>query len=893
MTDKWMPEIRVDPQFRCAVLNFYGDRLALLPFKQEGGLVNTDVDETTSKYPFLPSYVISVSSIDPKIRNVVDIAFLYDYFEPTLAILYETTQTWTGRLAARRDTKSLIVVSLDITQKNYPVLFQVDHLPYNCSKIVPVPSPVGGLLVFSPNAVIYVDQTSVPGLACAVNQYYGMEEHFPAPPTLESAGQTATVANPLYSRARVSDFKSMGLALEGCVSYFLNPDTLMLVLNTGEMVLLELVGDQDVGTGWKRRKSGVRRFGVMRLGLGAVKPTCGTRLGGIGEDNGKMARILGGLGGVGGVLEGQSGLVHYGYLFVGSRVTDSMLIQFSESENVWTVQTGDDKSQTAEKPVESAQISSLDDDMDDDIYGDTYDVNASPTVTTQESTTTSNKPATSSRYRFRVCDALLCTGPIRDAKVGAPTTYSTFQFQPPATRLDLEIVTCSGEGVHGALGILQRNVRPQIISSFEMQGVNEMWTVRCSSLAEKRRKSLSVAHALNDVNWDEGENGDVAADGAKAADQAFDKFLIMSKENGTMILETGEELQEVEETEFYREAPTVAVGTVLNETAIVQVHPNGILLLDNNGIKMQELPIGEQDRWVVSCNVLDPYVLLLMNIGEVMLFVVEEETRTLKMCQELKDLAISACCLYCDDRTGALFPTVEEATETLLSMESKSKSSSLLLSRLNPSKPFVAQLPKSRRKTTRKRKRSISDLDTDLYGTADDGLDGDIYASARVEEEEEEVEEEEDGVEVVEGGSVAMEDVRQDGEDVNGTKANGRDVADDANSAPMDVTEETVSHIGADGKRVIPEKRFWCLVYREDGALEAGVGMILVKCHPFDRRMSSRKDQHPSAFINHRFSEYRRLNKSTISRILTFSRAWFTITIHTRKAAPHPRKRPP
>lgn len=49
-----------------------------------------------SKYPFHPSFVIPFSSIDAKVRNVVDMVFLYGYFEPTLAILYEPVQTWTG-----------------------------------------------------------------------------------------------------------------------------------------------------------------------------------------------------------------------------------------------------------------------------------------------------------------------------------------------------------------------------------------------------------------------------------------------------------------------------------------------------------------------------------------------------------------------------------------------------------------------------------------------------------------------------------------------------------------------------------------------------------------------------------------------------------------------------
>ncbi|RKO91040.1 hypothetical protein BDK51DRAFT_51243 [Blyttiomyces helicus] len=506
LTDKWIPEIRVDPQNRCAVLNFYNDRLAILPFKQDGGVV--DVDEATrfvaakmtasrlrtfppSKYPFSPSFVIPVSSIDPKIRNVVDMTFLYDYFEPTLAILFETVQTWTGRLVARKDTKSLIVVSLNISQKSYPVLFQVDGLAYNCHKLVPVPSPVGGILIFSPNAIIHMDQTSVPGVVCAVNAYYGIESSIPSSaPESSSSAPPSSSLNPLYNRAIISDFTLCGLSLEGCVAYFINPDTVMLVLRSGELIVVQLEGQDAGGSGWKRRKSGVRKFSLRRLGLRAVLPSCGVRIEGLG-----IGRASRGLGGIGGLADAAERTTHYGYAFVASRVADSLLIQFTESGDfavgggvaaVDPLMEGSVASAASTPGPSSSAALELDDDMDEDIYGaSTFEtpaqaqpsgINGTTLAPAQIATVsaTSEPP-----LRFRVTDSLICTGPIRDAAVGEPTTYSTSPFTPPSHRLDLEVVTCVGEGVHGALGILHRSVRPQIVSSFELPDVSDMWTVRC------------------------------------------------------------------------------------------------------------------------------------------------------------------------------------------------------------------------------------------------------------------------------------------------------------------------------------------------------------------------------------------------------------------------------
>lgn len=48
------------------------------------------------RWPYAPSFVLDVSEIDSRIRNVIDMVFLHDYYEPTLAILYQAHPTWTG-----------------------------------------------------------------------------------------------------------------------------------------------------------------------------------------------------------------------------------------------------------------------------------------------------------------------------------------------------------------------------------------------------------------------------------------------------------------------------------------------------------------------------------------------------------------------------------------------------------------------------------------------------------------------------------------------------------------------------------------------------------------------------------------------------------------------------
>ena len=102
-------------------------------------------------------------NIDERIKNIKDFTFLHGYYEPTMAILFEKDRTWAGRLQDKKDTMCLIIVSLDLSQRIYPVIHSVDGLPYDSFAVCPVPKPVGGVMVLSVNGVMHFDQ----GTRCA------------------------------------------------------------------------------------------------------------------------------------------------------------------------------------------------------------------------------------------------------------------------------------------------------------------------------------------------------------------------------------------------------------------------------------------------------------------------------------------------------------------------------------------------------------------------------------------------------------------------------------------------------------------------------------------------------------------------------------------------------
>ena len=51
---------------------------------------------------------------------------------------------------------------------------------------------------------------------------------------------------------------------------------------------------------------------------------------------------------------------------------------------------------------------------------------------------------------------------------------------------DIEMVMTSGYGKNGALSVLQRSIRPQVVTTFESPGRLDMWTVKSIGPGEKK-----------------------------------------------------------------------------------------------------------------------------------------------------------------------------------------------------------------------------------------------------------------------------------------------------------------------------------------------------------------------------------------------------------------------
>lgn len=99
-----LPMVRVDPEGRCAAMLAYGRKLVVLPFRRETKSDDADIglldphsaNVSTTKAPVMASYTVTLRDIDEKLENVIDMQFLYGYYEPTLLILYEPIKTFPG-----------------------------------------------------------------------------------------------------------------------------------------------------------------------------------------------------------------------------------------------------------------------------------------------------------------------------------------------------------------------------------------------------------------------------------------------------------------------------------------------------------------------------------------------------------------------------------------------------------------------------------------------------------------------------------------------------------------------------------------------------------------------------------------------------------------------------
>ncbi|KAH9477356.1 Protein CFT1 [Psilocybe cubensis] len=227
-------ELQVDPLSRCAALSLPKHALAILPFYQtqaELEVMDQDQpqqDQTQFKdVPYSPSFILDLpGQVEPNLRNIIDFVFLPGFHNPTLAVLFQTQQTWTGRLKEFKDTVKLTIFTLDTSSQKYSLITSVEGLPHDCLYLMPCSETLGGVVVVSSNAVIYVDQSSR-RVALPVN------------------GWTSRISDIQLLPVPTSD-QSRHLILEGSRTLFVDDKTFFVFLKDGTVYPIEIEAEGKI-----------------------------------------------------------------------------------------------------------------------------------------------------------------------------------------------------------------------------------------------------------------------------------------------------------------------------------------------------------------------------------------------------------------------------------------------------------------------------------------------------------------------------------------------------------------------------------------------------------------------------------------------------------------------
>lgn len=315
------------------------------------------------------------------------------------------------------------------------------------------------------------------------------------------------------------------------------------------------------------------------------------------------------------------------FFFLGSRLGDSLLVQFNcgagsplgLKEEVGDIE-GDLPSTKRLRRSSSDALQDMANDEELSLYGS--DLN--------------NGQSSQKTFSFTVRDSLINVGPLKDFSYGL-----RMNADPNATGVakqsNYELVCCSGHGKNGALCVLQRSIRPEIITQEAIPGCKGLWTVYHKNSRNPAEHSKKAAE-----------------------DDEHHAYLIISLESRTMVLQTVSNLEEVtEHVDYFVQGRTIYAGNLFGRRRVIQVYSHGARILDG-AFMTQDLNFratnSEAAMTVSSVSIADPYVLLMMTDGSIQLLVGDPSTCTMSInaltaFQTSKNSVITACTLYHDRGT--------------------------------------------------------------------------------------------------------------------------------------------------------------------------------------------------------------------------------------------------
>ncbi|KAJ9585289.1 hypothetical protein L9F63_002919 [Diploptera punctata] len=518
-----IPMVRVDPEGRCAVMLVYGRKLVVLPFRRETGLDEPELIDVkpcnSANNPKAP-VLASYMIILKELDEKMDNVIDVQFLHG----YYEPTL-----LILYEPVKTFpgrIAVRQD-TCAMVAISLNIQQ------KVHPIIWSVSNL-PFDCSQAIPVRKPLGGTLIMAINALIYLNQSVPP------FGVSLNSINDVSTNFPLKVQEGVKLSLEGAQASFISYDRLVISLKGGELYVLTLYADS---------MRSVRSFHFEKAAA-SVLTTC-------------------------------TCLCEENYLFLGSRLGNSLLLRFTEKEQS-TVFNLEEKSsvpklQEPQPPAKKKRLDTLGDWMASDV-ADIRDLDELEVYGSEAQTSVQI-----ASYVFEVCDSLLNIGPCGNISMGEPAFLSEefASIEDP----DIELFTTSGYGKNGALCVLQRSVRPQVVTTFELPGCVDMWTVIGNT---------PETHA----------------------------FMILSQHDSTMILQTGLEINEVDNSGFSTQGPTVYAGNLGNNKYIIQVSQMGVRLLQ--GVEqIQHIPL-DLGSLIVHASSADPHVVILSEDGQVILLTLRE-----------------------------------------------------------------------------------------------------------------------------------------------------------------------------------------------------------------------------------------------------------------------------
>ena len=534
--------LTVDPRSRCAALKFGVRHLAIVPFRQpDDDIAEADYDPDpdekpavkserkdvklsvpTRKTPYAASFVLPLTALDPALTHPVDIAFLYEYREPTFGIVSANKAASAALLDERKDPLAYTVYTLDLDQRASTTLLSVTGLPYDIFHIIALPPPVGGSLLVGANELIHIDQAGKTN-AVAINEFAKQCSDF-----------------------SMADQSSLGLRLENCAIQTLGAGSsdMLLVLGNGELAILTIRLDG-------RTVSGLSVHVVDSLHGNDCAPPGPTSTADLGK----------------------------GRFFIGSDEGDSLVIGWTQKTQLTSRKRSHAEMIDEEASGEDEEDDDmLDDDAEDDLYGG--DV---PQV--KKSTNSSvSKPSSPAEYIFRIHDRLKGLGPINAACLGKqPDALATEGRETDhQVKAPLSLLTSVGRGKSSSLACLQRDIVPVITYTSDEPATQALWSLRIkrSGPAGTAKSDNIESDPAADLIFD-AQHDQYLVVYDSIADIKEESRILKIKHDTTSKDADHSPLQDYDETEFEGDGETLNMGVLAAGTRIVQVRRSEIRSYDN------------------------------------------------------------------------------------------------------------------------------------------------------------------------------------------------------------------------------------------------------------------------------------------------------------------------